>query len=203
MKKIYSFQNGADLNKLDYVYSPLCEEYKTFRIEERCIVNATNPFPSRFDYISLIEKTKRSGSVTMTARCSFESYGAPLLLISNDIRTDENGKKLYGELFEVVVFEKGCNVWRILPQPYEITVNSKPYRLPITPVSLHTESFEIAGNTLIDLQVEIVSKTLKINVNGRTFDVTIPQLPDEFFVGFTACEGINRFYEFTVDEQII
>ena len=42
--------------------------------------------------------------------CSFEKYGAPLITIANAIGKDENGYPLYGDHFEIVAYESGCNV---------------------------------------------------------------------------------------------
>ena len=41
-------------------------------------------------------------------------------------------------------------------------------------------------------------KTLTVSVAGHTFGYFEDALPDSFYVGITGCEGLNRFYDFTV-----
>ena len=48
------------------------------------------------------------------------------------------------------------------------------------------------------LEVKKTGKTLNVSVAGHTFGYIEDALPDSFYVGITGCEGLNRFYDFTV-----
>lgn len=194
MKKVYNFANGNwKEEELSPAYSPACFDRVKFRQEENCLVNGVGKSLFGYEYISLVEKIKRKSGVTVTLECSFEKFGAPLIVFSNDMPENDKGEKIYGEHYEVVAYEKGINVWKIIPWPERV-------ERPIKPFLLDKKEFSIEGNAMIEIKVEILADCLKMWVNGEYLETKIEGLPEEFYVGFTACEGINRFYSFTVEE---
>ena len=46
----------------------------------------------------------------------------------------------------------------------------------------------------------MLDKKIAIDVNGNKFEIQDDEIPDTFQVGITACEGINRFYDFEIVE---
>ena len=91
----------------------------------------------------------------METRCSFDSFGAPLIVLSDDILTNDKGEWQFGIHYEVVLYEQGINVWEI---------------------NYHPDVME-----------------------GHHVLVRAEKLPKEFHVGITMCEGINRFYEISIE----
>lgn len=196
MKTAYNFGNGKyDPGAFFYAYSPICKEYAIFRQEENCIVNAEGNSTFGYEYISILEKTPHSGTVAVETECLFEKFGAPIIVFTNDLRVDENGHSIYNKHFEVVAYEDGINIWHIVPCPEKV-------EYPVDPTLLASKKFSIDANSLIQMKVVIEKDCIKAWVNGEYLEVPVDDLPqDTFWVGITACEGINRFYNLIVENK--
>ena len=127
----------------------------------------------------------------MKAKCFFDKFGAPLIVITDDYKQLEDGTYQYGLHFEVVAYENGCNVWHIVPGKDEKNL------IDVTKVS--AIEFPIEDKSIIDMEVTIKEKKLFIRVNNETFVAEHEDIPNQMHVGITACEGINQFYEFGVE----
>ena len=194
MKKTYNFEAGKwNINDFCYAYSPACKAYKEFIQQDECISNSFNKNINDFDYISIITKEKYKKGVHIHTKCSFDSFGAPLIVLSDDISENKDGKLQYGLHFEVVAYEDGCNVWHIIPYP-------EREEKPIKPTLIGTLKFKTDDKSLIDIDVTVGEKQLFIEVNDQKFTVINEDIPKTFHIGITACEGINRFYEFSIQE---
>ena len=195
MKMTYDFgKDKYDPCAFIYVYSPICKEFATFRQEETCIVNAEGKSTFGYEYISILEKKTHKGNVTIETECSFEKFGAPIIVFTDDLRPDGNGRLIYGKHFEIVAYEDGINIWHIVPCPEKVDY-------PVDPTLLATKKFSIAGNSPIQMKVAIADGRIKTWVNGEYLEVSVEDLPkDTFWVGITACEGINRFYNLKIED---
>lgn len=140
----------------------------------------------------MISKTRYSTGTKIWLKCSFDSFGAPLIVLTDDVKKDGQIKR-YGLHFEVVAYENGCNVWKILPFPEKI-------ERPIATTKIGTNAFKIKEESIVNISLQVEEKCFKIEVNGIEFEVKNDDIPENFHVGFTACEGINRLYEFAVEE---
>lgn len=189
----YIFENNKwNTDDFMYVVAPHSKEYKEFTQEANYIKNNFNKNTNDFDYISLVTKEKFSSGIKVHTKCSFEKYGAPLIVITDDISPNKDGINQYGLHFEIVAYEEGCQVWHIAPYPPRV-------EKPIKPTLIGKSLFRIEENSEIDIEVLIEKNKLLITINGRRLDVEHPELPDNFHVGITACEGVNNFYEFDVE----
>ncbi len=193
MKKTYILKDTKITDSFFYSYSPICKKYEGFNYEDDCIVNSVDSKTNGYDYISILSKEKLKDGDTIQTKCSFEKFGAPLIVISNDIR-DVNGRKQYGLHFEIVAWENGCNVWHIIPYPERT-------ERPINPTLIGKEIFKIEDNSPIDISVCVKNKELIIDVNGHFLKVSHEDIPETFYAGITACEGINRFYELSIENK--
>ena len=194
MKKSYTFGKNYDLTKdFIYVYSPAARSHTAFDLEENCIVNRKNTsldgqeYP--YDYVSIVTKEKVCGVRAATV-CDFEDFGAPLIVFSNDLK-DVNGEKYYGEHFEVVAYEDGINIWYIVPGEEAGTVKPK---------LIAEAHFPVAAGKPVKLTVTVQGKTLKAEMLGQELSVCHDRLPETFHIGITACENVNRFYSFEIEE---
>jgi hypothetical protein len=193
MKKHYVFGNNYQIkDDFNYTYSYAAKTHTEFDTEENCVVNRYNKalageqYP--YDYISVLTKEKY-GNVTATTDCSFESFGAPLIVFSDDIR-EENGERYYGVHFEVVAYENGLNVWYILPGADKKSIE---------PTLIASLEFPVEENKTHTLRVTVKDKTIFAEMNGQTLQVSHDAIPETFYIGITACEQVNRFYSFTVE----
>ena len=195
MKK-FNFARGMwDPADLPMTYAPMCKDRSaTVRQEDDCIMSGMNEKLGDYDYIGIAMTEPTGGDCTITAKCSFESYGAPLIVLADGIHTDENGCRLYDAIYEVVAWEKGCNVWRIVPVPDP----AHPER-GYTVTNITRESFVVEPGSVVDMKIRVVGKKLAVTVNAYSFEIGVPDLPEAYYVGATLCEGVNRFYELTVE----
>ena len=174
-----------------YVSSPASKSKNKFIKKKYCIENSYNEEIKDYDYISIITKEKYSNGITVRAKCSFDKFGAPLIVFTDDYKQLEDGSYQYGLHFEVVAYENGCNVWHIVP--------GKDCKNPIDVTKVNSMEFLIEEKSMIEMEVIIKEKKLFIRVNDKTFEAEHEDIPNSMHVGITACEGINHFYEFEVE----
>jgi len=184
----FIFNEGKLNNNLQYVYSYACKEYKTFRFEKDCAVNEKGNGLNGYQYISLVTKKKYAVGTKVRTQCLFEAFGAPLIVLTNEIE-DAEGKKFFGLHFEIVAYEDGCNIWHISKGKDD---------KPTNPVLIASSNFKIENGRIFDISVEILNKKIVADINGNRIEVEHVDIPETFHVGITACEGINRFYELLV-----
>jgi len=177
---------------LVHVYSPVAKSCTRFHREGDCIANAYNEAIKEYDYISLADPNPHRSGVTVSTRCSFDKYGAPLVTLANELFRGDDGELHYGAHYEVVVYEKGCNIWYVVPAP------EKKER-PFTAKSVARLQFPLNPGARISLQVTVKGGMLQTVINGFFFAVAAPDLNETFYAGITACEGINRFYSLKID----
>lgn len=156
--------------------------------EKDCIRNGTNSdMTDGFDYVSLLTKDKYSYNTKVSATCSFEKFGAPALLLTDTLKIDDTGTAWYGSCYEIVLYEKGINVWKHYMVGNEVRW-----------VKLLFAGFPVSANSRYELHTTILENGLEIALNDRTCFLRIDDLPAKMHVGITACENINRFYDFSV-----
>lgn len=191
----YCFAKGKyDPADFFYAYSPICKEFVTFTQEENSIANREGKATFGYQYISILEKMAHRGKVTAQTKCLFEKFGAPIIVLTDDLRYDEEDRPIYGKHFEVVAYEDGINIWHIVPNPEKV-------EFPVDPTLLATKKFTVEANRVIDMKVKMEDGYIRTWVNGEYLEVKVADLPkDSFWVGITACEGINRFYDLKIED---
>ena len=151
--------------------------------EENCVLNGKNPeMADGFDYTTILTKEKYKRA-KIALECSFEEYGAPLITLTNECG-------VYKKYHEVVLWEKGINVWQL----FEIDGKMQIKKLAAMP-------FEVDSKKKHTLFVEIMEKGLKIKALGHELYLRVDSLPEEMYIGFTACENINRLYSVTIEKE--
>lgn len=190
--RLYDFSLGLPESEFFYCYSPQAKSNGIFYREDGCIKNAYNAEVGDYEYTTAMLSERLAVGTKIVAECDFERRGAPLIVIAECL-FDRNGARYYGEHFEVVAFEEGCNIWHNTPSGEE-----NPRKALITN-KLHFESIPTPNKSRVRLSVEFCREELKIEMNGVAFSVRAEGMPGEFYLGITACEGINRFYSLAVD----
>lgn len=192
MIKKYDFSEGKwNQDDFFYSYSPRWHTRKTFLQEENCISNIYDD--GHLHYISILTKKKYKTGVRLKAKCSFQSFGAPLIVISDDVALNEKGDMMYGLHFEAVAWFKGLNAWRVIALPERV---ERPFHATL----IGADSFTIENDAVCEIDVVVREKELYIGIDGHYITVKEDELPEEFHVGITACEGLNKFYEFSIEE---
>lgn len=195
MTEKFIFNNQFNLTeKFIYVTSPASKSKHKFIQKENCIENSYNEEIKDYDYISIVTKEKYGAGVIVRVKCSFDKFGAPLIVFTDDYKQLEDGSYQYGLHFEVVAYENGCNVWHIVP--------GKDVKNPIDVTKVNSMEFTITDKSIIDMEVSVKDKKLLIRVNDNLFEAEHEEFPSQMHVGITACEGNNQFYEFEVESEI-
>lgn len=142
-----------------------------------------------YDNISLMTAEKYAPGVKVSTVCSFDDFGAPLIVIAEDLIPDANGFPRYGEYLEIVLYENGVNVWRMhMDEAHKVTWHKAlGVEFPVTAKEKH------------ELTVEITPDYLIIGTCGRKMTLRVYDMPQKFHLGIDACEGINRFYSFGIE----
>jgi len=192
MIKKYDFADGKwSMDDFFFCYSPRWKSRKEFLQEKDCITN--NHDDGKAHYISILTKKKYKTGVRLRAKCSFQAFGAPLIVISDDVNLNENGEMQYGLHFEAVAWFKGLNVWRVISCPERV-------ERPVHSTLIGSDSFTIENDAICEIDVTVCEKELRVGIDGRYITVSHNEIPESFHVGITACEGFNRFYEFIIEE---
>ena len=191
MEKKYIFGENCSLEKeFFYAYSPRCQSFTQFDLNKDFITNRTNSdIDAGFDYVSISLKQKQSAPLNLSTECEFDVFGAPLIVIAENV-FENDGKIFYGDHIEVVAYEEGINVWFI-----------KPNKKKITAVKLIAQKkFLVKEKEKFTLNVEVKNGEIIAKIGDNVLIVPY-KLPKEFYVGITACEGINKFYNFNVESK--
>lgn len=189
MKKEYQFQQNLwDPSDFLYAASARFNYRENFIQEPNCIVNRYDDVRSDYSYISMVMKDRLPDGASVSTTCSFENYGAPLIVLCGKLHTLPNGMLQYGTHFEVVPFEDGLNVW------YLTLENNQ-----VKPVALARYRFPLRGNDKLSLRVTLSRQQMDIYLQQFHFTLHSDKFPTEYYAGITACEGINRFYDFSVE----
>ena len=147
-------------------------------------------------YSSMLWKEKLRGCKRINISCelSFDHRMAPLLVIAPDYGTDAESYPEYRQHWEVVLYDKGLNLCH---HSYSDGKASWDKAAAIL--------CDFPAKERIDLQVNInlAGKVpmLEVRAQGKNLSYAELQLPKDFYVGLTGCEGINRFYNFKVRYQ--
>ena len=192
MKKIYSFGKGIDNADFFYCYSTHAKTFEPFVQEEDCVKNTYRPELKYYDYIGLLTRKRYSFGTKVTVECSFEKAGAPLILLSDDIQKNGQGRNVLGLHFEAVAYANGCNVWHILPFP-------ERQEYAIKPTKIDCLEFSVRENERVEIEVVLQRNAMSVRVQDKVLTVKNTEIPEKCHVGFTACEGICRFYKMTVE----
>lgn len=191
----YDFSKGKwNTDDFMYVYSPVCNEYQKFTQDSDGIKNIYDYTKDDFGhgYVSIVTKKKYNRRVKISALCSFEKFGAPLIVVSDDIRKDGDILR-YGFHYEFVAYEGGGNMWRITPWP-------EREERPIFTMKAGYTEFPIDAGSKVIIEAIIGDTTFDISVNGHSFHHESPEIPEQFHIGITACEGNNKFYNLKIEE---
>ena len=191
----YELKNGLPENFV-YAASTVVSYRREFTQESEGLANARIELADKkaayqdFEYISAVESERAKLPVKLEVECSFDKFGAPLIVFSENMTEKENGWREYGEHYEVVLFESGINIWHITPKKeggQQVEAMCKA-RLPFPAGEWTKLTVTLAKDGMLAKAGELEAKAEC-------------SLPEEMYVGFTACEGINHFRYFTREEM--
>lgn len=191
-ERYYSFADDKWKNELIRAYSFRFTEAPFFKQEADCITTAVNPeHREGFDNISLLCPDIYNAGVKVSLKCAFEGVGCPEIIFVKKPEKCDDGIVRYGECFEIVLWKNGVNVWRhFMNENYRCFWHK---RLGL--------SFPISEGDIHVLKAEIAKDRIVFEVDGVKAELRTEDMFESFYVGVTACEGIVRLYELTVDND--
>jgi hypothetical protein len=195
---LYSCQfTAGSWSRADWVRvkTPRAERFGDWNQHDDCLVNQVpaGVVPGEYvgklsdTYSSMVYKEKLAGNLTISSTMAFACTMAPLIVLAPELTENAQGQKEYREHFEIVIFNQGVNVWHHFVQDGKLTYRKAAFA-----------SFPLEKDTKYTLVVKKTGKTLTVSVAGHTFGYLEEALPDAVYVGITGCEGLNRFYDFTL-----
>ena len=186
---IHFSRNAWSSDDLVYAYSYRFTDRPVFTQFDDHIENKADPDgPGGYEYISILTPRQYGTGTSVSTHVSFEGDGAPLIVLADKLYREPDGTLRFGEYIEVVLYKNGINVWRMWYQDGKVTWKKlMGVQYPVTTGELHT------------LTVTAGEEGLNIAADDRTMSVYIPDMYRSFHAGINACEGINRFYDMTVD----
>ncbi len=165
-----------------------------FQREETGIVNARMTLPDgkeTYQYISAVNATPVALPAVLTIETSFDAYGAPLIVLAEEIRALSDGRREYGTHYEAVLYEGGINLWKLEPKPEGGCLVT----------SLCRAKGSIPAGNRLTLNVRATRAGIRAWSDSVTAEAACP-LPETLYCGLTACEGINHFCAYAVEENL-
>ena len=176
-----------------------------------CVMNANDPGWTDEDlfknhqsdvYSSLILTNRFRGDITFSSKMSFDHRMAPSLVIAGEFATDAQGRKAFRDIYEIVLFEDGLNVWRhrrpnggkseIEKVAYTAHVFKKKTPYVLTVVLERKKAY--GGRHTTDVRVS--SDEAEVGFRDET-------VPAVYSIGLLGSEGRCRFYDLTVDDAAL
>ncbi|MBN1675905.1 MAG: hypothetical protein JXR37_32980 [Kiritimatiellae bacterium] len=195
--------NAWNSNDWLLVKSPRWDHFGGWVQREDCIENETpaGATPKELlgkrapeTYTSMVLKQKVKGKrVDVYATMAFADRMAPLIVIAPALGADAEGRPEYREHWEIVLYDEGLNVWR------HVLKDGKPWWRKAAFVQC---AFKPNVRYKLGVRVEKTPKGRMLSVcvdDAVKMGYMDDSLPDEFHVGITGCEGVNRFYDFSVE----
>lgn len=191
-------RDGWQTNNWIIVKSPRWEFIGAWLQKDNCIQNKTPENASKDDlagklapeiYTSMVYGKIMTNNVVVHTTLEFDDRDAPLVVIAPDLGQSKTGCAEYREHYEIVFYHKGVNIW------HHIYKDGKPSWEKVA-----YWNFPLKAQTQYKVEVRKDKKMLRVSVDGHEFGYLDESLPDTFYVGVTACEGINRFYDFQIDQ---
>jgi hypothetical protein len=145
-------------------------------------------------YTSMVLAKAFEGNLTVRTTLAFEDQMAPLIVLAPELGKDATGRPEYREHFEIVAYDKGINVW------HHTWADGKPawkkaayWRFDLAPKTRHALEVQVNHSSRGPMMV--------ITLDNHEMGYLDPALPTRCHVGITGCEGVNRFYDFSVRSQ--
>ncbi len=147
------------------------------------------------NYVSMCfkEKVPFTEKLVFSSEMSFDEQMAPLLVIAPEIGLSKHGIPEFREHWEIVLFDKGLNIWHHFwkdgkPSWTLAAYARKPF-LPKTKYRLEVTVTKVRGGMI------------EVKCGDLVFGCLAEGIADSLFLGITACEGRNRFYDFQISAK--
>lgn len=171
-----------------------------------CIMNANDPTWSDEDlfknhqaevYSALVLTNQIQGSCVFSSHLSFDHRMAPGLVVAGALGEDTLGRKAFRNLYEIVLYDEGLNVWRhVRPGGGRSVIEKVAYvQHRFLPKSVY--ELKVTVSRLKGYGGRPTSQ-IEVSADGVTMGFRDERIPNPFYVGLLGSEGRCRFYDFSV-----
>ena len=200
-----SFARGA-WNPADWlmVKTFRWEEFSHWIQEDECIRNYCPTDCPKTDlilkrapetYVSMVWKEPVTRGLTFSATFSFEYSMAPELVLIPPPVPDGKGGQKTNELWEIVLCNKGLNIWHLRLENGKTRIRRLAHVLhDFKPDVRYTLKATVLNHWTKE-------PSLTVTCGDLRFGCALPTLPDQFYAGITACEGVVRVYDFSLKSK--
>lgn len=140
-------------------------------------------------YASMVLREKIKAKAEISCAMSFDHLMAPLIVIAPTLGADSKGRPEFREHHEIVLYNEGINIWHYTFDKVPKWHLAAFLRAPFAAKERHTMHITVERRREVQLTIAC---------GGHVFGYQDEYLTDSFYVGITACEGRNRFYDFSV-----
>lgn len=194
-------EKGYIRNLIPDVSDMVTAKKKSERIKQTQEILQGKKAPETF--ASMVLKNQVNGNAKISATMDFDYRMAPEIILSAPLGANKDGVAEYCEYWEIVLFDEGINVWH-----HELK-NGKPFWRKAAFLNMEGKKdkngnipngkmFKKNKKYTMDVEIIFTSKCPQVTVSCEGYKVgcMLPTFPKEYYVGITACEGINKFYDF-------
>ena len=172
---------GEWVQEGDHIWNRVPEGGEEELVEDAALAGET--------YTSMVYGEGVKGAFEVGAGMSFDYRMAPLIVLAEEPEYNEKNKREYRRHIEVVVYDEGVNVWH-----HQFIEGKQSWVLAAY------WRFGLQAKTRYDLKVARRGNTINVRLGEKAFGCYIADLPEVLFAGITGCEGINRFYNFEIND---
>lgn len=147
-------------------------------------------------YASIVHPRKLVGNtIEVSSTMSFDHLMAPIIVLTPELDTDDEGRYVFKKHYEVVLYRDGINVWHYTydesrPEGERLQWHLAAFaRAPFAPKTKY--ELKVSMSKVEGREMRMTVECGNVRVGFEDAD-----LPESFYSGVTACEGRNRFYDF-------
>ena len=151
-------------------------------------------------YSGMVYREKFKTGTCVSSKMGFDYRMAPLMVIAPELGKSGKGEMEFREHWEIVLYDRGLNVWH-----HYMTPEGKPAWYKAASLLLSPEDV-YKPNLRNDLKVKIDKngkglRQMTVTCGDYVLQYVDDALPDEFYAGVLGCEGRNMFYDFAASAR--
>ena len=140
---------------------------------------------------NLVYDCQLNDGAVISSTLSFDDEMAPMIVLAPRLGKDEAGRCVFDDFYQVVLFDKGVNVWA-----YHYSDGEVKWQLA------SFARFPLKKHERYNLQVKVDNvkgvRQVEIRVDGHSFGFQDRKFTGPFLAGVAGCEGRTRFYDFKI-----
>ena len=143
-------------------------------------------------FTSMILKDKIYEDVEIRSTLSFDDRMAPAIIVRAELDKNKDGSPENRNMCNVVIYDEGINIW--LYNHADFVAGKRGWR------KAAFSRFKLLSKTQYEVIVTVKKNCLEVRVGDHHLGLTDDAIPAKGYMGICGCEGVNRFYNFSLKE---